>query len=194
MFKTIYFIGLAISFIIRLYYRLRYRTNPIEASRNKPLGILLLFLAFIGMVVVPLTYIFTSFLNFADYPLPSWASWTGVLVFAFALWLLRRSHADLGGNWTDSLKLRKAHQLVTSGTYKYVRHPMYAAYLLWGFGQPSLLHNWIAGWSHLVSFGMLYFYRVAREEQMMLDYFGEEYQSYINRTGRIIPHLKRQKC
>jgi len=187
MFKIIYFAGVMIMFMIRLRYRWRTRFNQVVVSRKGTLEISLLSLAFVGMMVIPIIYFFTPLLNFADYQLPSWTGWTGVVIFAVAFWLLWRSHADLGRNWSQTLELRKEHQLITSGVYKYVRHPMYAAIWMWGIAQVLLLHNWIAGWSHLVSFCLLYFLRVPHEEQMMLDQFGEEYQSYMNKTGRIIP-------
>ena len=98
-----------------------------------------------------------------------------------------RSHADLGENWFQTLQLREGHQLVTTGVYAYVRHPMYAAFLLWGMAQPLLLHNWLAGFSPLASFAPLYFLRVSREERMMLDCFGAEYAAYLERTGRVLP-------
>lgn len=66
---------------------------------------------------------------------------------------------------------------------------MYAAFWIWSVAAALLLPNWIGGWSHLVSFALLYFLRVPCEEQMMLDQFGEEYQSYMDRTGRVIPRL-----
>lgn len=187
MFKIIYFIGLIAIAIIRISYRWRTKTNQIVDSRITILEKILLSLAFLGMVVFPLIYVFTPLLNFANYQIPLWAGWIGVVIFAVALWLLWRSHADLGHNWSATLELRKGHQLITRGVYTYVRHPMYAAIWLWGFGQVLLLHNWIAGASHLVSFIPMYFLRVPREEQMMRDQFGEAYQSYIRRTGRIIP-------
>ena len=187
MFKIIYFTGLIIMFIFRLFYRWRSKTNQIVDSRKTALEILLLFLAFVGMLVTPLIYVFTPLLSFADYQLPSWMGWAGVMVLVVAFWLFWRSHADLGRNWSYTLELRKGHQLITSGVYKYIRHPMYAAIWMWGVAQVLLLHNWIAGWSHLLSFSLLYFLRVPREEQMMLNQFGEEYQSYMNRTGGIIP-------
>jgi len=187
MFKIIYFKGLIIIFIFRLLYRWRTKTNQIVDSRKTTLEILLLSLLFVGMLVTPLIYVFTPFLSFADYQFPSWVGWTGVVVFTIGLWLFWRSHADLGRNWSYTLELRKGHQLITSGVYKYVRHPMYAAALMLGVAQVLILHNWIAGWSSLVSFVALYFLRVPHEEQMMLNHFGEEYQSYMNRTGRIIP-------
>jgi protein-S-isoprenylcysteine O-methyltransferase Ste14 len=52
-----------------------------------------------------------------------------------------------------------------------------------------LLQNWVAGWAGLALFTPLYVLRVPREEQMMLDRFGAEYRSYMNRTGRIVPQL-----
>lgn len=189
MFKTIYFTGLIIMFNLRLFYRWRNRNNPIDVSHKTTLETVMLSLAFVGMLVIPLIYVFTSLLDFADYQLPSWAGWIGTVVFALAIWLLWRSHADLGRNWFQTLELRKGHQLITSGIYKYIRHPMYAAFWIWSVAAALLLPNWIGGWSHLVSFALLYFLRVPCEEQMMLDQFGEEYKSYMDRTGRVIPRL-----
>ncbi|SFJ19442.1 protein-S-isoprenylcysteine O-methyltransferase [Thermoflavimicrobium dichotomicum] len=187
MFKIIYFTGLVIMSIIRAPFSRQTKTNQIVDSRKTTLEIFLLSLMSVGMLVIPLIYVFTPLLSFADYQLPSWAGWIGVVVSFVALWLFWRSHSDLGRNWSPTLELRKGHQLITSGVYKYVRHPMYAASLMWGVAQVLLLHNWIAGWSPLLSLMLMYFLRVSREEQMMLDQFGEEYQSYMNRTGRIIP-------
>ncbi len=71
----------------------------------------------------------------------------------------------------------------------HIRHPTYAAHWLWAIAQALLLQNWIAGLAMLASFLSLYLLRVPREEEMMLEHFGEEYGSYMNRTGRVIPHL-----
>lgn len=187
MLKIIYFTGLIIMSIIRVPFSRQTKTNQIVDSRKTTLEILLLILLFIGMIVLPLIYAFTPLLSFADYQLPYWMEWAGVMLLVTSLWLFWRSHADLGRNWSPTLELRKGHQLITSGVYKYIRHPMYASFGLWGVAQVLLLHNWIAGGSSLVLFGLLYFLRVPYEEQMMLDQFGEAYQSYMNRTGRLIP-------
>jgi protein-S-isoprenylcysteine O-methyltransferase Ste14 len=187
MFKIIYFTGLIIMSIIRAPFSRQTKTNQIVDSRKTTLEIFLLSLMSVGTLVIPLIYVFTPLLSFADYQLPSWVGWIGVAVSVVALWLFWCSHTDLGRNWSHTLELRKGHQLITSGVYKYVRHPMYAATLMWGVTQVLILHNWIAGCSPLLSFMLMYFLRVPREEQMMLDQFGQEYQSYMNRTGRIIP-------
>jgi protein-S-isoprenylcysteine O-methyltransferase Ste14 len=68
---------------------------------------------------------------------------------------------------------------------------MYAAHLLWAIAQGLLLENWLAGWTFLVVFVPLYLLRVPKEEQLMLERFGEHYRQYMNRTGRIIPRLRK---
>jgi protein-S-isoprenylcysteine O-methyltransferase Ste14 len=67
---------------------------------------------------------------------------------------------------------------------------MYAFGWLLGIAQALLLWNWVVALAGLASFALLYFLRVPREEQMMLEQFGEEYRAYMNRTGRVIPRLR----
>jgi protein-S-isoprenylcysteine O-methyltransferase Ste14 len=150
----------------------------------------LVFVASIGLAIVPLIYLLTSWLDFADYRLPAWTGWVGAAIFAVAVWLLWRSHVDLGLNWSATLDIREGHSLVTRGVYGHIRHPMYAAHWLWAIAQALLLHNWIAGPAFSVFFIPLYLLRVPHEEQMMLQHFGEEYLGYMNRTGRIIPRWR----
>jgi protein-S-isoprenylcysteine O-methyltransferase Ste14 len=103
--------------------------------------------------------------------------------------LFYRVHIELGRNWSDSLEVREQHALVTHGLYRYVRHPMYTAFFMWALAQALLLPNWIAGPAGLVGFGTLFLFRVGREEQMMLDSFGDEYRAYMKRTARLIPGI-----
>jgi protein-S-isoprenylcysteine O-methyltransferase Ste14 len=143
----------------------------------------------LGLIFLPLVYLLTPWLDFADYRLPAWAGWAGAAVFAAALWLLWRSHADLGRHWSATLQVQQEHSLVTQGVYRSIRHPMYAAHWLWAVAQALLLQNWIAGPSMLVTFLPSYLVRVPREEQMMLDHFGQEYRQYMQRTGRVVPRV-----
>jgi protein-S-isoprenylcysteine O-methyltransferase Ste14 len=71
--------------------------------------------------------------------------------------------------------------------YGRIRHPMYAAHFLLGIGQVLLLQNWLVGPANLLVFTPLYLIRVAREERLLLDRFGDEYRAYMERTGRLIP-------
>jgi protein-S-isoprenylcysteine O-methyltransferase Ste14 len=66
---------------------------------------------------------------------------------------------------------------------------MYTAFWLWALAQALLLPNWVAGLSGLIGFGILYGFRIGREERLMLDTFGDQYRSYAARTARLIPWL-----
>jgi len=192
-FNIVYFLGMLVEIAIRVPHERQRRQTRMVVDRVDWLERLLLGLISVGMFFVPATYTLTSRLDGADY---RWsreargpAGGLGAAILALAVWLFWRSHADLGRNWSPSLQLREEHELVTEGVYRWIRHPMYASMWLWGVAQALLLQNWIAGWASLVLFLPLYLLRVPREEQMMLDEFGEEYRVYINRTGRLVPRL-----
>jgi protein-S-isoprenylcysteine O-methyltransferase Ste14 len=110
-------------------------------------------------------------------------------VLAASLWLLWRSHADLGRNWSPTLQIVQEQRLITEGVYGRIRHPIYAAIWLWGIAQALLPHNWIAGLAGLALFLPVYLYRMPREEQIMAEHFGEAYHAYASRTGRVLPRI-----
>jgi protein-S-isoprenylcysteine O-methyltransferase Ste14 len=145
--------------------------------------------ALFGMAILPAFYVFTGIPQAADYPPRAWAIVIGILLFVFGLWVFRRSHKDLGRNWSVTLEIRDRHKLVSAGLYRFIRHPMYASFLLIALAQAFLLPNWVAGMSGLIGFAVLFFMRVHVEERMMLDNFGDEYRAYSSRTKRIIPYI-----
>ncbi len=190
-FQWSYFGGLIVGSIIRGSYTRPHRHNKIVDDRKSTLDAVLMTLPAIGMFILPLVNALSARLDFADYHLPTWVGWLGIVTFALALWLLWRSHVDLGLNWSPTVQLREDHSLVTRGVYQHMRHPMYAAHFLWGIAQPMLLQNWIAGWGMLLTLLPGYLWRVPREERQLLDCFGDEYASYMAITGRIIPLFRR---
>ena len=175
--------------IIRYPHAKRNKTNKITTNKKGTLEKILLGSAFFGMVILPLIYMATLLLSFANYDLPVSLQIIGLLLIVPMLWLFYRSHKDLGQNWSATLEIREGHTIVDSGVYKYIRHPMYSAILLLVIIQALLLNNYIAGLSGLISFGFLYFFRVKKEEKMMLLEFGADYEKYMKRTQRIIPFI-----
>jgi len=188
--KSIFLVGLVMASVIRVSYGRRHRRGEIAGHRREGVAVWSLMFAWGAVQILCVAYVFTSKLRFADYHLPPWAGLAGVTVYGAALWLLWRSHADLRRNWSPTLQIRQGHALVTHGAYRSIRHPMYAAHWLWVIAQALLIQNWIAGPTGLAVFLPLYLLRVPREERMMLDHFGEEYRSYMNRTERVIPRLE----
>ncbi len=186
--KAIILLSSTVMVIIRAPHGQRSRKIEVVKSRKGPLEILLLTLAWIGFFV-PLIWIASPLFAFADYALRPVPFIAGILCLALGLWLFGRSHADLGTNWSITLEVREKHQLVTRGIYRRVRHPMYLALLLYSAGQALVLPNWVAGPSYGLAFALLFALRVGREERMMLEEFGKDYEVYMARTKRLVPRV-----
>lgn len=134
-------------------------------------------------------YVATGFPQAADRSASAWSVVVGTVVFFSALWVFRRTHKELGRNWSITLEIRDKHELISGGPYAFVRHPMYTSFMLMGVGQALLLPNWAAGLAGLLGFAVLFFLRVDKEERMMLEIFGIQYRDYMQRTKRIVPYL-----
>ena len=176
-------------YLIRYRHARRARREKVTRSARGWLENTLLLISLTGLGIVPLIYTATAMPHFASYAFRPAQAWLGVLVAVAALVMFRLTHRALGRNWSVSLDVRENHRLITDGIYRRIRHPMYTAFWLWAVAQALLLPNWVAGFAGLIGFGTLFFGRIAKEEQMMVDTFGDEYRQYMARTGRLLPRL-----
>ena len=176
-------------FLLRVRPGRRARKTPVRYSARDLREFALLGASLTGLGIVPCLYLALHVPRSADYALVPVLSYLGIAVDLACLWLFYRTHRDLGHNWSVSLDLRERHTLVTTGVYGLVRHPMYSGFWLMALAQALLLPNWVAGPAGLVGFGILFFGRVRREEKMMITAFGDEYQSYMRRTARVVPWI-----
>jgi protein-S-isoprenylcysteine O-methyltransferase Ste14 len=179
-FKIVYLILLILASIVRAIGLNKSKDwwknkAKIARDRNSWLDRILLGFVFLGMQAIPVLYVFSPYMDFADLeidrPVSMVLGWTGAFIFVSAILMLWKTHADLGLNFSPKLQLRKEHSLVITGVYKKIHHPMYTAHFLWSTAQILLLQNWIAGWGFLVSLLPLYLLRIKEEEQMMQDEF-----------------------
>jgi protein-S-isoprenylcysteine O-methyltransferase Ste14 len=185
--KIIWWVG-AVAWFVIMYPHIRRSRKTRTTQRPEPARErVLMLISLTGLFLIPAFYTITGIPGFADYTFHPLQAWLGVVVLICAVALFFHSHRRLGRSWSVTLEIRENHGLVTDGIYRFVRHPMYSAYFLWTLSQALLLPNWIAGPAGLVGFGTLFAFRVRREEQMMLDAFGEPYAAYAARTKRIIP-------
>ena len=173
---------------IRAPHGQRSRSVKVVKNRRGKRELILLTLAWLGFII-PLVWVASPAFSFAEYPLRLGPFIAGVICLAVGLWLFYRSHVDLGTNWSITLQVREHHQLITQGVYKSIRHPMYSALFLYSPGQVLVLPNWIAGPSYLITFGILFVFRIRDEEGMMLEEFGDEYATYMAKTKRLVPGI-----
>ena len=184
---VVWFAGLVGWYIIRRPFERRAKKIGVSKSLFDRRESGLLVTAVLGLFVVPLIYVVTGVPASLDRPFIAAVAWLGAAAMVAALWLFRRSHVDLGRNWSISLEVREQHALVKTGIYRFIRHPMYSSFFLLGLAQMLLLPNWLAGLSGIAGAGVLFVFRVRREEQMMLESFGDEYRAYMGETKRIVP-------
>lgn len=191
--KYAFLAGLILAQVIRWPYRAgapRPRPqDPDAASQVKSYETMLLFLSFLGLYILPLVYIFSDWLEFANYAFPVWVGVLGILLMLLALYIIWRAHADLNMNEPPLQEGSEGPRLVTGGIYRVLRHPIYTAMFLFAIAQALLIQNWIAGLLAALTFIPVYFIRVPREEKMMLERFGDQYREYMRHTNRILPKI-----
>lgn len=187
--ELVWFIAAIGMTIIRAPHNKRNQDNDIVDDKKDLTETVLLVSMFVAMGLLPYVELGTRVFAFASFSLPDWAMWIGVAVQVPMLWLFWRAHADLGKNWSPGLEIRDDHGLVNKGVYAHMRHPMYAAIWLAVLAQPLLIQNWIAGALAAPTFLLMYLTRIPKEEAMMKETFGEEYDTYMASTGRVFPKL-----
>jgi protein-S-isoprenylcysteine O-methyltransferase Ste14 len=187
--EIVWAVGTVAWFVIRFPYVRRARRAATVRVDGLSRERILLGVATLGLFVVPVVYLATGWPRAMNYDLNYAAVAIGVLVYVASLWLFRRSHKDLGRQWSASLEIREKHQIVRAGVYRLIRHPMYASFWLWALAQAFLLPNAVAALSGLVAVAILFFARVGFEERMLTEAFGEDYRVYMRETKRIIPGI-----
>jgi len=135
-------------------------------------------------------YLLTPWLDFAAIGLPDSVRWAGGAVTLVGIALFWWSHSTLAGNWTPFVEAPPTGELITGGPYRWVRHPMYTAFLVYNTGLFVLTSNWFS-LPVLVAFTWMYLHRKPREEALMVEQFGEEYVAYAAGAGAIVPGIGR---
>ena len=173
----------------------RSRKERFRALKQEGLCVFfMIFLATYGNVIVGALYL----LN------PPWASWSylslsselriaglilSIASLPYAYWVGQ----TLANYYSFTVEIQKGHKLITTGPYKRVRHPLYAATLLFLIGQILVSDNWVF-LAILLAMVPGFYVRIKREEQMMIEEFGDEYRDYIKQTGRLLPRLGSRKA
>lgn len=120
------------------------------------------------------------------HPASDWFGWLAVPLLGTALWLFWYSHHTIGRYWSIGVRLKDSHRLVTSGPYRYVRHPLYTALFVGYLGTLLALQSWtLAAW--FPAFVASYMLFALDEERLMERGFGDAYRVYRSQTGMFLP-------
>jgi protein-S-isoprenylcysteine O-methyltransferase Ste14 len=185
-FKIIFMVLYIAAAVGRAPFAAKVKKMMVEVSRKSGMEIFIL-ISTIPFMILPLFYVFSTWIDYFNWVFPVWIRIIGGVGFFAAIFMHNWSHIALGTNWSYTLELKKEQKLITRGPYKHIRHPMYTAFLLWVVFQSLLLPNWLILLVGLFGIAMMYFGRVKKEEELMIERFGDEYREYMKRTGRLFP-------
>lgn len=118
-----------------------------------------------------------------------WTEVLGVAITAAGLGFAVWARAYLGGNWSSTVTVKVGHELVRSGPYRWVRHPIYSGMVLAMFGT-AIEHRQVRGFVAVVLLYAGFKIKSRIEEQAMAATFGPEYAEYMSTTGAIVPRLR----
>ena len=120
-----------------------------------------------------------------------WLQVLGVVItvagFALAIW----ARAHLGRNWSSAVTAKIGHELIRSGPYRWVRHPIYSGLMVALFGT-ALVRGELRGLFSLVLVYAAWRYKIRLEERMMVSTFGSEYSTYASATGAMFPRIRKK--
>jgi len=114
--------------------------------------------------------------------------WTGAAVTLYGLLFSVWARHCLGTNWSQAVTLKEGHELITSGPYALVRHPIYTGLLLVVLGCAIARGEWRGLVAFAIVFGELW-HKLSLEEKWMREQFGESYTAYSQRVSALVPYI-----
>lgn len=122
------------------------------------------------------------------YPLTLPVATIGVVLTALGIALAIWARFYIGQNWSSAVTVKVDHQLIRTGPYAWVRHPIYSGILL-GIIGTALIRREPRGFIAVLIFWFAFRVKSRMEESFMLRTFGPEYEDYCHNTGGLIPRL-----
>ncbi len=185
---VILFTGVGIS----SYFRRKADKDTGEKISRKVDGTPMMTIIKIGGLVLwlsPLVYLINpQWMIWSKIGLPEWARWFGVGVGFVCTVLIYWLFSSIGISITPTSATRKHHSLITSGPYRWVRHPLYTVGSTMFIAFGVIADNWFIAVLGILAFVAMVI-RTPKEEANLIEKFGDEYRDYMKRTGRFLPKL-----
>src|SRR5579863_7964029 len=158
------------------------RLEP-AASRIFRVVIFLIAIALLSIPRIPLPWLYVQL-----WPQGYWPFWLGAAITVAGLLFAAWARVHLGRNWSRSVTIKQGHELITTGPYAAVRHPIYTG-ILAGFLGMAIAISQVRGFIVVVLVFVVFWFKFRMEEQWMRSQFGETYATYARQTAALVPYL-----
>jgi protein-S-isoprenylcysteine O-methyltransferase Ste14 len=172
-----------------LYWQIK-AANTKATQRLEPAAsrLLRVFIFLVAIILLSTTRIPLPWLYLQLWPQGLWPFWLGASVtvagLLFAVW----ARVHLGRNWSRSVTIKQDHELIVTGPYALVRHPIYTG-ILAGFLGMAIAIGQVRGPIVFVLILLAFGLKLRMEEQWMRSQFGEVYAAYAHQTAALLPYL-----
>lgn len=112
----------------------------------------------------------------------------GLPVYIIFSWIQVWSFKSLGDNYSQDVVIKKDHKLVTSGPFRFIRHPQYFSQILINIGGTAATLSFVLGALALIEIPV-YIMRAIMEDKLLSKHFKEEFSSYKKKSGFMIPFI-----
>jgi len=112
----------------------------------------------------------------------------GLIVYLAFSWIQIWALKSLGENFSQDILIKKNHQLVTKGPFKFIRHPQYLSQILIDLGGAAATLSFIVAPLAIIQIPFI-FLRASLEDKLLSRYFSDEFSSYKKKSGLIFPFL-----
>jgi protein-S-isoprenylcysteine O-methyltransferase Ste14 len=177
--------------IVTGFHRFKAAQSKEKISRKEEGYVFALVLRLTGLLLFVATFAYLispASVQWASLAIPIPLRWMGAICGLFSSVLMYWTLHSLGKNLTDTVVTRADATLVTHGPYHWVRHPFYVTTAVVMVSVTLLTANMLIGLGCLVVLAMLAF-RTRKEEQVLIDRFGQKYLDYMQETGRFFPRI-----
>lgn len=134
-----------------------------------------------------------ALLNQRVFPWAPWEFWLAALITALGLLFTVWARVHIGRNWSGVVTIKEGHELVDSGPYALVRHPIYTGLLVAFIGSALARGDWRAVLAVLVAWAALW-RKLRLEERWLTERFGEQYVAYCRRVPALVPSWKHHRA
>jgi protein-S-isoprenylcysteine O-methyltransferase Ste14 len=174
---------------IRMVYQRKDQVSGGEAAvEPQRVSLLLAAAAALTNIVFGLAYLLRpGAFRWAYGRYPAALRWVGAGLLALGTGLLWAAHHHLAENFSGVVVLRQGQQLVQTGPYAKIRHPIYTAYLLNYVGGGLMSSNWVLTVVPTALYAGMVTLRIPQEEALLQETFAEEFEAYRARTHRLLP-------
>lgn len=189
---VVFVLSLGISTLRRA--QARRATGAIRRSQEAPgmiAGRVLIAVPLFGGVVSYLVN--PDSMAWASLPIPMWARWIGVALGGLVVPSVYYVLTALGANVSETVLTKQQHRLVTTGPYRWVRHPLYVVGTGLFLSIGLMAANWFIILWAVIAVIAIRFVVIPREEAHLVAAFGDDYLQYRSRTGSLVPFRLRTR-